>query len=282
MSSVFRELHLAQRDLPWFVRVYVLVPATLMLVVVLGFGATLPPGPLCDEGMILFMEGGCDWGLSNIFFYSKLGLLLALNFAFAACLWRRPVRFRGFVPHLAILLIQTWVMRSGEYCDTYYSHPNGSMGQMTLEIAAFAVLGISILWRWAFLAGVLGGAAAVLWNGSYWGAFYAFLAVTPHWTWAHTFLVCAVLLGSAGIIAFPKLANGKTLKRLSAALPELALAVAATPTAALFAVLPTYWVIKGPLLLGVTLLLWWGTRWAPFSLMLIGCLGRALSPKAFP
>lgn len=259
LSRVIAELHLAQRDLPWFLRVYVFVPATLVLVVLLGSVAPLPPGPLCDDGMILFMEGGCDWGLSNIFFHSKLGLLLAVNLAFAACLWRRPVSFRGFVPHLVILLIQTWVMRSGEYCDTYYSHPNGSLGQMTLEVAAFAVLGLSILVSWAPLTGILGVVAAFLWNGAYWVAFYALLPVASHWTWAHTLGVCSVLLGVAGIVAFPQL--GESRVRRSITLPELAMVLVAIPTAALFAALPTAWVVMGPLLVGVTLLLWWGTKW---------------------
>ncbi|HEV7238381.1 MAG TPA: hypothetical protein VGQ36_04005 [Thermoanaerobaculia bacterium] len=29
--------------------------------------------------MVLFMEGGCDFGQSNVFFHSKLGLLIALT-----------------------------------------------------------------------------------------------------------------------------------------------------------------------------------------------------------
>jgi hypothetical protein len=41
--------------------------------------------------MVLFMEGGCDMGESNIFF-SKLGALLAVNVAFVAASRRPTVR----------------------------------------------------------------------------------------------------------------------------------------------------------------------------------------------
>ena len=46
----------------WLVQFPLLVPLTLVLDLLLGSCFTLPPGPLCDEGMVLFLEGGCDWG----------------------------------------------------------------------------------------------------------------------------------------------------------------------------------------------------------------------------
>ncbi len=181
--------------LPLVLRVSVLAPLTLLLIVAAGLTMPLPPGPLCDEGMVLFMEGGCDWGESNVFFFSKLGLLLAVNFAFVTA-WRRRVEsVRGFLPHLAVLAVLSAVLYSGGGCDTYYSHPNGSLGQMTLEIAAFALLGIALLeragrhgWRW-FLPTWL------LWNATYPVAFYLFLALTDHWTWTHTAWICGALAG---------------------------------------------------------------------------------------
>jgi len=93
------------------------------VIAILGNGLTLPPGPLCDEGMILFMEGGCDWGESNVFFYSKLGLMLSLTYAFSVA-WRRGVRdASGFAPHLVLAGVLAYATRSGAACDTYYSPP---------------------------------------------------------------------------------------------------------------------------------------------------------------
>ncbi len=198
-----------QGDLPRLLRFHVLVPLTFLLVVVSGNLLTLPPGPLCDEGMVLFMEGGCDWGESNIFFFSKAGLLVAVNVAFVLCLVRRVRHLRGFVPHLALLMVLSWQMQSGGKCDTYYSHPNGSLGQMTLELAAFSVLGMALvaLLRDRGLASKVLGVA--VWNGSYVGAFYLWLRVTPHWTWAHTFLLSGTFLLIGLAVAVPSLARGQ-------------------------------------------------------------------------
>lgn len=135
----------AHRELPRLLGVWVVVPATVALVVVGGLGLTLHPGPLCDEGMVLFMEGGCDWGVSNEFFFSKLGLLLAMNLVFIVS-WVRGVQgARGFLPHFIVLALLTLANYSDEYCRHYYSHPNGSIGQMTTEAIAFGLLGVTIL-----------------------------------------------------------------------------------------------------------------------------------------
>lgn len=90
--------------LPRLLRLQWLALLAFGLAVLGGVLFTLPPGPLCDEGMVLFMEGGCDFGESNIFFYSKLGGLLALNIAFVIG-WRRGAlapfeRFMGARWHL--------------------------------------------------------------------------------------------------------------------------------------------------------------------------------------
>jgi hypothetical protein len=189
-------------ELPVALRLWVVVPATIALVVVGGMGFTLPPGPLCDEGMVLFMEGGCDWGDSNIFFFSKLGLLLALNLVFIIA-WRADLRrMSGFIPHLVVLGYLVVAERSGEGCDTYYSHPNGSIGQMVLECIAFALLGMSLLAvserrPWGDLLAILAA-----WNALYVGTFYAWLPLTNHWTWLHSILILATLVAIAAAVAF--------------------------------------------------------------------------------
>lgn len=193
MGRVFQDI-LLQRGLPRPLRFYYFIPAVVVFIVFTGLVFGLPPGPLCDEGMVLFMEGGCDMGESNIFFFSKLGALLAVSVAFVVASRRQTVRAAAFLPHLLLLIWLGWYHRSGGRCDTYYSHPNGSIGQMSLEIAAFAVLGIALLpvARGRSLPTVF--TALAVWNAVHVGAFYLWLQVTNHWTWDHTWLVCATML----------------------------------------------------------------------------------------
>ncbi|MCU1246044.1 MAG: hypothetical protein JWN02_1954 [Acidobacteria bacterium] len=196
-----RRLFQSHAELPVALRVWVVVPATIALVIIGGMGFTLPPGPLCDEGMVLFMEGGCDWGDSNIFFFSKLGLLLALNLVFIIGWRARLRRMSGFIPHLLVLALLAVVERSGGHCDSYYSHPNGSIGQMVLECIAFALLGMSLLAvsekrPWGDLLAILAA-----WNALYVGTFYAWLPLTNHWTWLHSILIFGTLVTLAMLIA---------------------------------------------------------------------------------
>lgn len=182
-------------------RVWAVMPATIVLVAVGGLVFTLPPGPLCDEGMILFMEGGCDWGASNIFFFSKLGLLLALNLVFSVAWRSRVSQAMAFLPHLLVLGCLVVAEPSGGDCDTYYSHPNGSIGQMVLECMGFALVGMSILAHvgrrtWPRLFSIL-----AFWNALYVGVFYAGLVFTNHWTWLHTVFIFSCLATVAVVIA---------------------------------------------------------------------------------
>ena len=187
----------AHRKLPRPLRVWALAPAVIIFVGITGLLLTLPPGPLCDEGMVLFMEGGCDYGESNIFFFSKLGLLVGINAAFAIA-WRRGVKeVAGFTPHLVVLVGLTSTFLSDPTCETYYSHPNGSIGQMTAEAIGFALLGLALLRRlidrsWGRLAAVLFG-----WNATHVAIFYLGLLFTNHWTWLHTGWVAGVMAALA-------------------------------------------------------------------------------------
>jgi hypothetical protein len=194
LRSMWRDHQL----LPLLLRVHWLVPFSVGIIVLSARLFELPPGPLCDEGMVLFMEGGCDYGVSNIFFHSKLGLLVSLNIAFVVgWLEKSKTRLGGYLPHFVIagcLALANW---SGGYCDTYYDHPNGSIGQMVLEVTAFALLGVVLLQRWSgskvriLLAAVLG------WNLSHTGVFYLWLALFNHWTWAHTIAIMVTLTAVA-------------------------------------------------------------------------------------
>jgi hypothetical protein len=179
----------SHRRLPVILRVWCVAPMTLALIIIGGTFFTLPPGPLCDEGMVLFMEGSCDWGGSNIFFFSKLGLLVALNIVFVIACRSRVTEWRAFAPHFAVLVVLA-ILNWSEDCPGYYSHPNGSFGQMIAEGIAFAALGSSMalrIRRWLHIAVTI-----LAWNALHVAAFYASLNVANHWTWAHT--ACVMLL----------------------------------------------------------------------------------------
>jgi hypothetical protein len=186
----------AHRQLPIVLRVWMVVPMTMLLVFIGAALFELPPGPLCDEGMVLFMEGGCDWGMSNIFFFCKAGLLVALNLVFIIAWIRRVESWRGFLPHFGILAVLAALNYSDEYCRNYYSHPNGSLGQMIVEAMAFAALGVALLRFRIRLPLVI-----VLWNAAHVAAFYLALLVANHWTWTHTFLIVVILGGLAAAIS---------------------------------------------------------------------------------
>ena len=173
----------------------------MLLVAVGGLAFTLPPGPLCDEGMILFMEGGCDWGRSNEFFFSKLGLLITMNAVFVVA-WARRVRdFRAFLPHFAVLALLTVLHSSDVDCRYYYAHPNGSIGQMTAEAMSFAALGVAVLARLEMAKRGTLLIALAAWNAVHVVVFHAALLLADHWTWLHTFLVMSALVGvAAGVL----------------------------------------------------------------------------------
>jgi hypothetical protein len=176
----------------------------------------LPPGPLCDEGMVLFMEGGCDMGESNIFFFSKLGLLVALTFALGLAWRRRVIGFAPFLPHFLVAVALAWDNRSGGRCDTYYSHPNGSIGQMVVEVMAFAAVGVMLLNRWGGSSTRQLAIVAAGWHVLYVAAFYVWLLAFQHWTWNHTWAVGVTML-LVGIAVSSnnglKLTSGGTARR---------------------------------------------------------------------
>ena len=202
---MIRKIWRSHQTLPRPVRIQWIVPLTIVLVFIGGFIFTLPPGPLCDEGMILFMEGGCDFGDSNVFFFSKLGLLLALNIALVVA-WSGGVSgFHAFTPHFLWALWLAWEHRSGGRCDSYYGHPNGSIGQMVLEVAAFAALGIAILLRWQKGSAQRLVLALLSWNLAYVAVFYLWLMVLPHWGWGHTWLVGGSLGAAAALLSSDRL-----------------------------------------------------------------------------
>ena len=181
------------RKLPRSLRVWLIIPGIAIFVIFTGLVFTLPPGPLCDEGMVLFMEGGCDWGESNVFFFSKLGLLLGINFAFVVA-WLSGVRsIQGFLPHLVVLGVLAVLPLSDPKCDTYYGHPNGSIAQMNAEAAGFSVAGIALLRRFKTHPRRLLVPLILAWNGFHIGIFYLGLTFTHHWTWLHTAWVAVTL-----------------------------------------------------------------------------------------
>lgn len=197
LCAQWRALWGDARPLPLLLRLYVLLPFTFVMTNVTGLLFTLPPGPLCDEGMVLFLEGSCDWAGSNVFFFAKLNLLFTANLAFVVCLRRREAPLRPWLPHLVVLCCLGWLMRSDPGCATYYGHPNGTEGQMVLEVAAFSALGIALLRPLAHRRRSVQLLAVLGWNAAHVGVFYLGLSVTDHWTWTHTALICSTLLAAA-------------------------------------------------------------------------------------
>ena len=201
-SDLLKRFVAPQQDLGPFLRFEVLVPLTIFLFVVGGKFFTLPPGPLCDEGMVLFMEGGCDYGWSNVFFFAKVSLLLIANLAMVVSWQRPPVAWGGFALHFALLGCVAYALRSDTACDTYYSHPNGSLGQMILEMVCFSIFGIALARVSATAPWPARGLAILGWNGFHVGLFYLYLNLFDHWTWQHT----GLLGGSMLLVGLPLLA----------------------------------------------------------------------------
>ncbi len=200
LVNLTERLVAGQRDLGPLLRFESIVPFTVLAWVAGGSLLTLPPGPLCDEGMVLFMEGGCDWGVSNIFFFAKASLLLTVNLALIVTWLRPPVSWRGLWVHFALLALLGYLYRSDCRCDSYYAHPNGSLGQMVLEMACFAALGVglgraTLRSRWLSRLAIL-----VAWNSLHVGLFYLYLGLSPHWTWIHTAAVGGTLLVAAAVV----------------------------------------------------------------------------------
>ena len=198
------------KALPRWLRVQWLAPITVLTAILGGILFSLPAGPLCDEGMILFMEGGCDFGPSNVFFHAKVSVLLVFTWALLFAARRRVSDVVAFVPHFVVAAYLAWAHRSGGRCDTYYAQPNGSFGQMVLEVAAFTLLGLFAL---RLMAGrpwprLIGGAA--LWHGTYVVSFYAWLLAYDHWTWSHSIAVAGTLALFAVVMA---LAPNNSLQR---------------------------------------------------------------------
>jgi hypothetical protein len=192
--ALFLSLDPARKHAEFLLQPRWLIPLTFLWTVATGLLLTLPVGPLSDDGMVLFMEGGCDWGNSNIFFFAKLGILVAINTAMVVAMQHQTIRLRTLpVFFLTAGLLVAFNVSDLE-CSTYYNHPQGSLGQMVFEMAAFAILGLSWLRPtrdWS-LAGKLW--ALVAWNGAFVGLFYTYLTWFPHWSWAHTFALSFTLI----------------------------------------------------------------------------------------
>ena len=184
-----------QRALPRPLQLPTLIALTSFFVGTAGLLLTIPPGPWCDDGpMPLFMEGGCDWGNTNIFFFSRLGLLLAVNLTAVVLVTRPAPTLRGLPLHLGVLVVLIGDFAVDSRCDTYYSHPNGSTGQSVAAIAAFAILGIAVVRSVQHLSRALRLLSLAAWNASFVAIFYAALKLFPYWRWSHTLVVSGALL----------------------------------------------------------------------------------------
>jgi energy-converting hydrogenase Eha subunit C len=158
--------------------------------------------------MVLFMEGGCDYGVTNIFFFSKLGLIVWSNVGVILLLRRRkPQGWVGLVPYFLVLAVAALGTLFDSKCATYYDHPQGSTGQMVIEIAAWTFLGIALVKRLRHLFPLAKITGLALWNGWYVLVFYAAFLVVPHWAWRHTWIIATVMVVLGGIVAWNESRN---------------------------------------------------------------------------
>lgn len=194
---------LYQDDMPFSLRFWKVVPLTAVGIIVFGMSLALPVGPLSDEGMILFMEGGCDWGNSNIFFFSKLGLLLSVNACFLIALREKFADLNRLVPHLIFLAVLSFIWWNDQSCDAFYGHPQGNLSQMVVEVGALALLMMAMLPRLIALSPSKQLASVCVLNLWYVAAFYFALKFFPHWSWSHSFLVSFFMLLSSVAVFYP-------------------------------------------------------------------------------
>lgn len=199
----FQKNHLKQN--PW--RFYVRQPylptsmraiqfglMTFVTIVITGINLALPVGPLSDEGMVLFMEGGCDWGDSSLFFMSKLGVLVAINWCAIWSLRHRASNLNNFMMHFVFLLVLGSFWWADTSCDNYYGHPQGNLGQMSLEAMSFGILLVLTLPTILKRTPKHQIFAIILMNLYHVAVFYFGLLFTDHWTWLHTGITCFLLL----------------------------------------------------------------------------------------
>ena len=102
------------QKLPLWYRAWLILPLAVVALYILGMCLTLPPNMIDPRKYPAFMDGGTDWGGSNIFFYTRVVMLLmgTLGFLSIPCLkpqpdwknlsWRNTARLllRVFVFHI--------------------------------------------------------------------------------------------------------------------------------------------------------------------------------------
>lgn len=192
----FRSI-LEQKNMPQALSVWRLVPLTFLGICVFGIGLALPVGPLSDDGMILFMEGGCDWGNSSVFFFSKLGLLVAINAGMLIALRQHFTQARMFIPHFLVAVGLMAVYWNDYYCGI----TQGTTAQMVAEVAALAALMIAAIPKLMTATPAKKLGVLTLINVWHIAVFEFALLYFLHWTWNHTVAVIILTLLPAAFAA---------------------------------------------------------------------------------
>jgi hypothetical protein len=183
-----------QKSLPRSLQVIPFAAIVFMSLVFLGQSFAFPPGPLCDDGMVLFMEGGCDWGESNIFFMSKVALLISINWCAVWCLRHRISRKTTFAMHFLLVAILGSFWWTDTSCDQFYGHPQGNLGQLTVEMLSLAALMLLMLPRFFSLSWSGQLLALLVINVWHVLSFYISLLAVNHASWWHTGLTSLITL----------------------------------------------------------------------------------------
>jgi len=80
----------SQSKLPLWYRPWFILPISVVTLYILGMSLTLPPNMIDPRKYPAFMDGGSDWGGSNIFFYSRVVMLLMGLLGFLSLSQLRP------------------------------------------------------------------------------------------------------------------------------------------------------------------------------------------------
>jgi hypothetical protein len=133
--------------LPLWYRPWLILPLCIVALYILGMCLTLPPNMIDPRKYPAFMDGGTDWGGSNVFFYTRVVMLFmgVLGFLSVSCLkpqpdWRQltlrstaGLLFRAYFSHILCFIIygtmsvlsdsagdrQTWVILTLEIGGWY-------------------------------------------------------------------------------------------------------------------------------------------------------------------
>lgn len=139
----------SQLQLPVWYRLWLILPLSVIILYILGMCLTLPPNRIDPRKYPAFMDGGSDWGGSNIFFYTRVVMLFMGLLGFLSLSQLRPRPDWQNLSYRSISMILLKTFRFHLACYVTYAllavFPDGGGDQGTwlvqfVEIAGWYVL----------------------------------------------------------------------------------------------------------------------------------------------